>query len=61
VPAARGDMSVVAGVDDTNVASHSLLTGLGTRRYGDNMELIRRQPGRSAHDRPEGRRPSAGR
>jgi hypothetical protein len=52
VLAARGDTSVVAEVDDTNVASLSLLTGLGARRYGGDMELIRRQPGRSAHDRP---------
>jgi hypothetical protein len=49
-------MSVVGGVDDTNVASLSLLTGLGARRYGGNVEL-----GRPARDRPEGRRPSAGR
>jgi len=61
VLAARGDTSAVGEVDDTNVASVSLLTGLGARRYGGNVELIRRQPGRSARDRPEERRPSAGR
>ena len=42
VLAARGDTSVVGEVDDTNVASISLLTGLGARRYGGNVELIRR-------------------
>jgi GNAT superfamily N-acetyltransferase len=57
VLAARGDTSVTGEVDDTNVASLSLLTGLGARRYGGNVELIRRQSGRSACDRPEGRRP----
>jgi len=46
--AARGDTSVVCEVDDTNVASLALLTGLGARRYGGNVELIRRQPGRPA-------------
>ena len=61
VLAAQGGTSVVGEVDDTNVASVSLLTGLGARRYGGNVELIRRQPGRSARDRPEARRPSAGR
>jgi ribosomal protein S18 acetylase RimI-like enzyme len=60
VLAARGDTSVVAEVDDTNVASLSLLTGRGARRYGGNVELIRRQPGRSARDWPEEERPSAG-
>ena len=39
---ARGDTSVVGEVDDTNVASLSLLTGLGARRYGGSVELIRR-------------------
>jgi transposase len=53
VVAARGDTSAVGEVDDTNVASASLLTGLGARRYGGNVELIRRQPGRSARDWPE--------
>ena len=46
VLAARGDKSVAGEVDDTNVASVSLLTGLGGRRYGGNVELIRQQPGR---------------
>jgi len=45
VLAARGDTSVVGEVDDTNIASVALLTGLGARRYGGNVELIRRQPG----------------
>jgi ribosomal protein S18 acetylase RimI-like enzyme len=58
---ARGDMSVVCEVDDTNVASVSLLTGLGARRYGGNVELIRRHPGGSARGRPDQGRPSAGR
>src|SRR5689334_19675401 len=40
VLAARGDASVVGEVDDTNVASLSLLTRLGARRYGGNVELI---------------------
>ena len=61
VLAARGDTSVAGEADDTNVASVSLLTGLGARRYGGSVELIRRQPGRSAPDRPQERRPSAGR
>ena len=60
VLAARGDTSVASEVDDTNVASVSLLTGLGARRYGGNAELIRRQPGRPARGGPEERRPSAG-
>jgi ribosomal protein S18 acetylase RimI-like enzyme len=45
VLADRGDTSAVGEVDDTNVASLSLLTGLGARRYGGNVELIRRQRG----------------
>jgi GNAT superfamily N-acetyltransferase len=61
VLAARGDTSVVGEVDDTNAASLSLLTGLGARRYGGNVELIRRQPGRSARGGPPERRPPAGR
>jgi GNAT superfamily N-acetyltransferase len=61
VLAARGARSVAGEADDTDVASVSLLTGLGARRYGGNVELIRRQPARSARDRPEGHRPSAGR
>ena len=44
VLAARGETSVACEVDDTNAASLSLLTGLGARRYGGNVELIRRQP-----------------
>jgi ribosomal protein S18 acetylase RimI-like enzyme len=44
VLAARGAASVIGEVDDTNVASVSLLTGLGARRYGGNVELIRRRP-----------------
>ncbi|MGD0604894.1 MAG: GNAT family N-acetyltransferase [Streptosporangiaceae bacterium] len=45
VLAGQGATSVTGEVDDTNVASVSLLTGLGARRYGGNVELIRRQPG----------------
>jgi ribosomal protein S18 acetylase RimI-like enzyme len=44
VLAARGAASAIGEVDDTNVASVSLLTGLGARRYGGNVELIRRRP-----------------
>ena len=44
VLAARGAASVIGEVDDTNLASVSLLTGLGARRYGGNVELIRRRP-----------------
>jgi GNAT superfamily N-acetyltransferase len=61
VLAARGDTSVAGEVDDTNVASLSLLAGLGARRYSGNVELIRRQPGRPVHDLPAERRPSADR
>ncbi len=61
VLAAREDQSVVGEADDTNLTALSLLTGLGARRYGGNVELIRRQRGRSARDWPEERRPSAGR
>jgi GNAT superfamily N-acetyltransferase len=60
VLAARGDTSVVGEVDDTNLASVSLLTGLGARRYGGTVELIRPRPGRSAPGRPAERRPPAG-
>ena len=42
VLAARGDASAVGEADDANVASVSLLAGLGARRYGGNVELIRR-------------------
>jgi GNAT superfamily N-acetyltransferase len=56
VLAVRGDTSAVCEVDDTNVASLSLLTGLGARRYGGNVELIRRparsSPHRSGHQPP---------
>jgi GNAT superfamily N-acetyltransferase len=52
VLAARGDTSVVGEVDDTNIASVSLLTGLGARRYGGNVELIRRRPSRRARGNP---------
>jgi len=45
---ARGAASVAGEVDDTNVASLSLLTGLGARRYGGNVELIRRRADRPA-------------
>jgi GNAT superfamily N-acetyltransferase len=61
VLAARGDASVVGEVDDTNVASVSLLTGLGARRYGGNVELIRPWPDRSPSEGPDERRPSASR
>jgi GNAT superfamily N-acetyltransferase len=61
VLASRGDTSVVGEVDDTNVAALSLLTGLGARRYGGNVELIRRQPGRSTRHWPDERHPPAGR
>ena len=47
VLAERGDTGVVGEADDTNVASVSLLTGLGARRCGGSVELIRRQPGRT--------------
>src|SRR5262249_33525020 len=60
VLATRGDMSVTGEVDDTSVASVSLLTGLGARRYGGNVGLIRRQPGRAAPDPPDRPRPSTG-
>jgi GNAT superfamily N-acetyltransferase len=46
VLAAQGDTSAAGEVDDTDVPSLSLLTGLGARRYGGNVELIRRQPAR---------------
>jgi GNAT superfamily N-acetyltransferase len=48
VLAVRGDTSVTGEVDDMNAASLSLLTRLGARRYGGNVELIRRQPGPQA-------------
>jgi GNAT superfamily N-acetyltransferase len=45
VLAARGETSVIGEVDDTNVAAVSWLSGLGARRYGGGVELIRPQPG----------------
>ncbi len=42
---ARGETSVIAEVDDTNVAAVSWLSRLGARRYGGSVELIRPQPG----------------
>jgi GNAT superfamily N-acetyltransferase len=45
VLAARGETSVIGEVDDTNVAAISWLSGLGARRYGGGVELIRPQPG----------------
>jgi RimJ/RimL family protein N-acetyltransferase len=51
VLAARGASSVIAEVDDTNEPSLSLLTGLGARRYGGSVELIRLyRPGPSSAD-----------
>ena len=38
----RGQAGATAEVDDTNVASTALLTGLGARRTGGSVELIRR-------------------
>jgi ribosomal protein S18 acetylase RimI-like enzyme len=49
VLAARGASSVVAEVDDTSEPCLSLLSGVGARRYGGSVELIRRHgAGRSA-------------
>jgi GNAT superfamily N-acetyltransferase len=45
VLAARGETSVIGEVDDTNVAAVSWLSRLGARRYGGDVELIRRPPG----------------
>jgi GNAT superfamily N-acetyltransferase len=42
VLSARGEASATAEADDANVASVSLLTGIGARRYGGSVELIRR-------------------
>jgi GNAT superfamily N-acetyltransferase len=39
---ARGTEHVICEADDTNVASVTLLTELGARRYGGSVELIRR-------------------
>lgn len=44
VLSARGEPTVVAEVDDANVACTALLTGLGARRYGGSVELLRRHP-----------------
>ena len=38
----RGSKRVTAEVDDTNVASLSLLTRLGARRTGGSVELVKR-------------------
>jgi hypothetical protein len=46
VLAAGGATSVTSQADDTSAASVSLLTGLGARRYGGTVELIRRWPDR---------------
>jgi hypothetical protein len=43
VLSARGKASVICEADDANIASVSLLTSLGARRYGGSVELIRRQ------------------
>ena len=45
VLAARGAASVTGEADDTNLPSVSLLTGLGARRYGGTVELVRRSTG----------------
>jgi ribosomal protein S18 acetylase RimI-like enzyme len=37
----RGQAEVSAEVDDANIASTTLLTGLGARRTGGSLELIR--------------------
>jgi ribosomal protein S18 acetylase RimI-like enzyme len=39
----RGKTEVTAEIDDANVASISLFTGLGARRTGGSVELIRRR------------------
>jgi len=39
---ARGERTVVAEVDDANVASRALLASVGARRTGGTIELIRR-------------------
>lgn len=38
----RGEHGVLAEVDDTNVASVSLISGLGAKRIGGAIELVRR-------------------
>ena len=44
----RGVPEVSAEIDDTNLASSALLTSLGARRTGGNVELRRDVPGRRA-------------
>lgn len=41
---ARGQPAVTCEVDRTNTASTALLTGLGARRTGGGVELVRRHP-----------------
>jgi ribosomal protein S18 acetylase RimI-like enzyme len=41
VLAARGESEVTCEVDDTNTASNALVTGLGARRVGGAVELMR--------------------
>ncbi len=43
--AERGQAEVTADVDDTNLASATLLAGFGGRRSGGTVELIRRAAG----------------
>ncbi|MGH2933165.1 MAG: GNAT family N-acetyltransferase [Gaiellaceae bacterium] len=40
----RGIPEVTTSIDDTNVASRGLLEGLGARRTGTSVELIKRHP-----------------
>jgi hypothetical protein len=40
----RGTVDVVAEVDVTNTSSNRLLTGLGARRTGGTIELVRPWP-----------------
>jgi ribosomal protein S18 acetylase RimI-like enzyme len=40
----RGISEVAAEVDATNTASNALLLGIGARRTGDSIELVRRAP-----------------
>ncbi|HET8660108.1 MAG TPA: GNAT family N-acetyltransferase [Micromonosporaceae bacterium] len=41
---ARGQPAVTCEVDQANTASTALLTGLGARRTGGGVELVRRRP-----------------
>ncbi|GIH19482.1 GNAT family N-acetyltransferase [Rugosimonospora africana] len=41
VLSARGQAEVMCEVDETNVASNALMTGLGARRVGGAVELLR--------------------